>query len=97
MPLGDSERVTPNLNIPAPTIGRVVHYRGKIGLNALRPAMVVCDVNTLDPRGVAAGAIPGLDDEMHVHLRVFGPGDEFTEYNVGPGTGPGEWSWPHRV
>lgn len=79
-------------------LGRIVHYVGKRGYNALRAAVVTCDVDSLDPRGVADGVIPALTDAMHVHLWVFTPGEAggFTEYNVGPGTGPGEWRWPAR-
>jgi hypothetical protein len=80
-----------------PTVGRIVHHRGKLGYQVVRPAIVVVDVNTLDPRGVEAGAIPGLDSPEHVHLRVFAVEGEFTEYNVAPGTAPGEWSWPPRA
>lgn len=89
-----------------PTLGRIVHYRGKFGLNAMRAAIVCCDVNSLDPRGVESGDIPGLDSDMHVHLTVFTPGEQcaFTEYNVpfggdltdGP-IEPGTWAWPPRV
>lgn len=86
-----------NLN-QKPTTGRILRYRGKQGLLAMRAAIVTCDVNTLDPRGVESGNIPGLDSDEHVHLWVFTPGESggFTEYNVGPGDGPGKWSWPPR-
>lgn len=82
-----------------PSLGRIVHYRGKQGFNALRAAVVTADARSLDPRGVEAGVIPALTDEQHVHLWVFTPGEAggFTEYNVGPGDGPGEWHWPPRV
>lgn len=81
-----------------PTTGRVLRYRGKLGLNAVRAAIVTADVDTLDPRGVASGDIPALDSDQHVHLWVFTPGERggFTEYNVPPGTGPGQWHWPAR-
>lgn len=87
-----------------PTLGRIVHYRGKIGYNAMRAAIVTADVNSLDPRGVEAGVIPALDSDEHVHLWVFTPGESggFTEYNVPPGEAgdgipPGTWMWPPRV
>jgi hypothetical protein len=89
-----------------PTLGRIVHYRGKQGHQAMRAAIVTCDVNSLDPRGVEAGAIPALDSDEHVHLWVFTPGEAggFTEYNVAPGQPgdddlipPGTWMWPPRV
>jgi hypothetical protein len=80
-----------------PTIGRIVHYRGKLGMQTLRPAMVVVTVDNLDQRGVDAGLIEPLDSPEHVHLQVFGPGEMFHEYNVPPGDEPGHWSWPPRV
>lgn len=82
-----------------PTTGRILRYRGKQGLFAMRAAIVTCDVETLDPRGVESGDIPGLDSDEHVHLWVFTPGEKggFTEYNVAQGDEPGQWSWPPRV
>ncbi|MEU4589986.1 hypothetical protein [Micromonospora aurantiaca (nom. illeg.)] len=82
-----------------PTTGRIVRYRGKQGLNAVRAAIVTADVDTLDPRGVAAGEVPPLDSDQHVHLWVFTPGEKggFAEFNVAPGDDPGQWSWPPRV
>lgn len=82
-----------------PTTGRILRYRGKIGYQAMRAAIVTADVHTLDPRGVEAGDVPALDSDEHVHLWVFTPGESgggFTEYNVGPGDEPGQWSWPPR-
>jgi hypothetical protein len=77
-----------------PITGDVVRYRGKRGLLAMRAAIVTADTRTLDPRGVESGDVPGLDSNQHVHLWVFTPGESggFTEYNVPPGDGPGEWS-----
>ncbi|MFB4312951.1 hypothetical protein [Actinomadura sp. 21ATH] len=92
-----------------PTLGRIVHYRGKEGLHALRAAIVTADVRTLDPRGVEAGTVPPLDSEYHVHLWVFTPGEAggFPEFNVPSGEPhehqsgqelpPGTWGWPPRV
>lgn len=92
-----------------PSLGRIVHYRGKQGLNAMRAAIVTADVRSLDPRGVDAGLIPALDSDEHVHLWVFTPGEAggFTEYNVPHGKGrdpgidneipPGTWCWPPRT
>lgn len=81
-----------------PTTGRIVRYRGNQGHNAIRAAVVTADVHTLDPRGVESGAVPALTSDEHVHLWVFTPGGSagFAEHNVGPGDGPGEWSWPPR-
>lgn len=80
-------------------MGRILRYRGKLGLHAMRAAIVTCDVETLDPRSVESGDIPGLDSDEHVHLWVFTPGEKggFAEYNVGPGDEPGQWSWPPRA
>lgn len=94
-----------------PSLGRIVHYRGKQGYNATRCAIVTATRGTLDPRGVEEGQIPALDSDEHVHLLVFTPGEagSFTEYNVPRGenadgstpTGqtipPGTWCWPPRL
>jgi hypothetical protein len=86
-----------------PTIGRIVLYRGKLGLHAMRAAVISCTVDTLEADGVAGGMIPNLDDQDHVHLHVFTPSSLgfFVEYNVpraaGPVIQPGEWAWPPRV
>lgn len=92
-----------------PTLGRIVHYRGKHGYQAMRAAVVTADVHSLDPRGVEAGDIPALDSDQHVHLWVFTPGEAggFTEYNVpcgeprehqpGQELPPGTWCWLPRA
>lgn len=88
-----------------PTIGRIVHYRGRLGLKTIRPAIVVVTAATLDPAGVEADPRLALDDDMHVHLHVLAPSDQgfFTEYNVPFDAGadgdiaPGAWTWPPRV
>jgi hypothetical protein len=87
-----------------PTLGRIVHYRGKHGLATVRAAIVTATVDTLDPRGIAAGDVPALDSENHVHLWVFTPSAAggFPEYNVplgrdaeaGEDIPPGSWTWP---
>lgn len=91
---------------PRPPLGRIVHYRGKIGYQVMRAAVVTCDVDSLDHRGVDAGDIPGLTDDHHVHLLVLTPGEQgsFTEYDVPEGIPgedgkipPGTWCWPPRV
>jgi len=90
--------------MPKPTLGRIVHYRGKQGLLAMRAAVVTADTGNLDPRGVAAGEVPALDSDQHVHLWVFTPGAKggFAEFNVPFGgedgeIPPGSWCWPSRV
>lgn len=86
-------------NTQLPSLGRMVFYRGKQGLFALRAAVVTADANSLDPRGVEAGLVPALESAAHVHLWVFTPskGGGFAEFNVPPGDGPGEWQWPPQV
>jgi len=87
------------MHVPAPTLGRILHYRGKQGFNAMRAAIVTATVDSLDPRGVEGGHVPALDSPLHVHLWVYTPSDAggFAEYNVPPGDGPGRWSWPPRA
>lgn len=91
------------MGYPTPTIGKTVHYRGREGRQAVRAAIVTCDVDTLDPAGVDAGDVPGLDSVQHVHLWVFTPSERggFAEYNVARGDRdedgvfpPGTWTWP---
>lgn len=82
-----------------PTLGRIVHYRGREGLQTTRAAIVTCDLASLDPRGIESGNVPALDSDQHVHLWVFTPSTlgGFAEFNVPPGDEPGTWSWPPRV
>jgi hypothetical protein len=58
---------------PTPTIGRVVVYRSRTGSYSV-PAIVTATVDTLNPAGVAAGHVPPLEDQWHVHLTVLTPG-----------------------
>lgn len=95
----------------APTLGETVHYRGKQGLLAARTAVVIATTASLDPRGVASGDVPALDDAFHVHLWVYTPSVQggFVEFNVPMGHSPdgepttvdtippGSWCWPPRV
>lgn len=99
------------LEIHPPTLGRIVHYRGKQGLHAPRAAIVTATQASLDPRGIESGDVPALDSPEHVHLWVFTPGAQggFAEFNVPhgePADGqeatagtipPGTWCWPPRV
>jgi hypothetical protein len=88
-----------------PSLGRIVHYRGNQGHQAMRAAIVTCDAASLDPRGVESGQVPALDSDQHVHLWVFTPSTlgGFAEFNVPPGEPidgqipPGSWCWPPRV
>lgn len=71
-------------NTHPPAIGRIVHYRGKLGAMAIQPATIVTTTDTLEPGPVEAGDIPDLDTDMHVHLRVMTASEPggYTEYNV---------------
>lgn len=91
-----------------PTLGRIVHYRGKQGFLAMGAAIVTADITSLDPRGVASGEVPALDSDEHVHLWVFTPGARnvsgLAEFNVprgellgGAHCPPGTWMWPPRA
>jgi hypothetical protein len=93
-----------------PSLGRIVHYRGKQGLLAYRAAVVTATVASLDPRGVESGDVPALSSDEHVHLWVFTPGLKggFAEFDVPHGLvddenpasediPPGSWCWPPRV
>ncbi len=81
-----------------PTLGRIVHYRGKVGRQVWRPAIVVCTPADLAPGAVEAGEIPDLTGPEHLHLHVLTPSDRgwFTEYDVPMGDEPGCWRWPLR-
>jgi hypothetical protein len=99
------------MEIHPPTLGRIVHYRGKQGLLAPRAAIVTATVASLDPRGVESGEVPALTSKQHVHLWVFTPGVKggFAEFDVPRGDSedgseptagtipPGSWCWPPRV
>lgn len=88
-----------------PTLGRIVHYRGKQGLQTMRAAIVTATIDSLDPEGVATGAVLAVDSDQHVHLWVFTPSvaGGFPEYNVPFGQvddsdiAPGTWGWPPRI
>lgn len=92
--------------VKSPTLGRIVHYRGREGVQAMRAAIVSCTLNELDNQNVIDGNISDLDDEMHVHLHVITPGarGHFEEFNVPHGEPqsdgkipPGTWCWPQLV
>ena len=80
-----------------PSLGCIVRYVGKYGINAPRAAIVSCSLADLQAEGDA----PLLDSDMHVHLTVFTPSRQgmFGEFNVpyDPDAAPGTWSWPPRV
>jgi hypothetical protein len=86
-----------------PSLGRIVHYRGRHGVNAMRAAIVTATVNSLDETNVASGNVPGLTSDTHVHLWVFTPGmfGGFPEFDVpmseSTEVAPGSWCWPPRV
>ena len=98
----DPESPTPHVEAlligpPPPALGTRVYYRGKRGFQAVRAADISCTLEYLDPRGVAAGSIPGLSSFLHVHLHVITPGERghFSEYDVpfDPDLPPGTWRW----
>jgi hypothetical protein len=75
-----------------PTIGRIVTYRSRVGVDF--PAIIT--------------AVPGVPNhpyppaEGHVHLRVFYPGGLSEDYLVpegvpGPSDENGAWRWPERT
>jgi len=90
-----------------PTLGRIVHYRGNQGRQAMRAAIVTGTTVSLDPGGIASGDVPALDSDEHAHLWVFTPGASggFAEFNVPRGESPrpgepiqpGSWCWPSRA
>ncbi len=85
------------MKVETPALGRIVHYVGKLGVNARRAAIVTC--TTAD---VHEGTdLTPLTDSAHVHLHVLTPGDRgfFVEYDVPYDAegAPGTWSWPPRV
>lgn len=91
-----------------PMLASLVIYRGRQGLKTLRTAVVTANANTLDPRGVEQGMVPGLTDDLHCHLWVFTPAASgpnaqtggFGEFDVPYGgqepgeLPPGHWCWP---
>lgn len=85
-----------------PTLGRIVHYRGKLGVQAMRAAIVVVDQASWG----GGGDLPALATQDQVHLWVFSPNElgGFMEYNVDQGEPgedglipPGTWCWPARA
>ncbi len=85
-----------------PTMGRIVHYRGKLGLQAMRMAFVACTKKEL----LGDDEQYKLDSPMHVHLQVVTIGTQmmFPENNVPyafPDNNgeipPGHWTWPVMV
>lgn len=91
-----------------PTLGRIVHYRGKQGRLSMRAAIVTGTVDSVTSDGIESGDVPGFDSDEHVHLWVFTPGASggFPEFNVplgepgehqpGQEIPPGSWCWPKR-
>jgi hypothetical protein len=95
-----SEHHEPN----TPTLGRILHYRGKLGLQTMRAAIVTATIDTIDPAGVEAGEVEPITDPTRVHLWVYSPSANnpaggFGEFNVAYGGDgleipPGTWRWP---
>jgi hypothetical protein len=59
--------------VTKPTIGRVVIFRSRTGKYDLA-ADIIATKGQLNPDGVAAGAVPDLSSDTHVHLLVKTPG-----------------------
>lgn len=80
-----------------PTLGRIVHYVGKQGVNATRAAVITCTTAEVHE----GTDLTPLTSGMHVHLHVFTPGPRgfFVEEDIpfDPDGAPGTWSWPPRV
>lgn len=87
--------------VPRPTIGRVVHYRSKMGLHYSVPAIVTAVKDSIDPEGVRLGGLPDIEVDTEAHLFVMSPGEKghYTEFNVpySEAPVPGTWAWPPRV
>lgn len=91
--------------VRVPTPGRDVLYKSKTG-NYVLPAKVVVTLDNLFSEGVKKGDIPGLDTPVHVHLKVFSPGEDYVEencphssehpdYDARANPFPaGSWCWP---
>jgi hypothetical protein len=56
-----------------PITPALVAYRGMLGHQAVRAAVVTANAHTLDPRGVESGQVPSLTSDDRVHLWVFTP------------------------
>ncbi len=91
-----------------PSVGRIVRYVGKHGVNAVRPAIVTVDSSTYVDHDEG---VP-LASDMHVHLWVFTTQSRtdhevygargvagFHEMNIpyDPAGTPGTWHWPART
>jgi hypothetical protein len=58
---------------PLPAIGRIVHFRSRTGKYTV-PAMITCNIWTLNLEGVQRGLVATLTAQDSVHLTVFTPG-----------------------
>lgn len=58
---------------PAPTIGRIVHFRSRTGKYTV-PAIITCTVHTANPDSLERGTLPLFSRTSSVHLTVFTPG-----------------------
>lgn len=85
------------MQTPKPSLGRIVHYVGKQGVNAKRAAIVTCTVDEFHE----GTELAPLSSDTHVHLHVLTPGPRgfFVEDDIpySEGGEPGTWSWPPRV
>lgn len=95
-------------SVVAPTPGRDVYYKSRTG-NYILPAKVVVTFDNIFEEGVDKGDIADLDSPVHVHLKVFSPGEDYVESNVPHATShedfdgernpfpAGSWKWPDLV
>lgn len=69
----DGAMETTQAPLPGPRLGQMVIYRSRTGTYDV-PAVVTCTVESINPKGVAAGGVPMLTGLRNVHLSVLTPG-----------------------
>lgn len=96
------------MSIKIPTPGRDILYKSKLG-NYILPGKAVVTIDNLFSEGVEAGLIDGLTTPVHIHAKVFSPGDDYVEQNIPHARvhpdydsetnpfPPGSWAWPDIV
>lgn len=95
-----AENILNSEGVQLPTPGRVVWYEndGRGGFRYYLPAIVSVTTDNENKDAAQSGGIPLLESPTHVHLRVFSPGEPYTEHNVAydPEGGARSWRWPKR-
>jgi hypothetical protein len=61
------------VEIKPPKLSKSVIYRSRTGSYSV-PAIINCNVDSIDPEGVRLGHVPALTEFDAVHLTVFTPG-----------------------